>query len=172
MRILIAYGTTEGQTRKIVQAVASQIGEMGHDAVLYDTAKPRSDLHVASFDKIIVAGSVHEHRHQENVEIFVIANRENMRGKPALFISVSLAAAFPDGLADARSYVDGFIESTGWQPDQSLLIAGAVRHGEYGYYKEQILEHRVLKGRTIDDPASDHEFTDWESLSGAIDEFV
>ena len=38
MRILIAYGTSEGQTRKIANKVAARMHELGHDAHLFDTA--------------------------------------------------------------------------------------------------------------------------------------
>ena len=38
MRILIAYGTSEGQTRKIANTVAARVHELGHDAHLFDTA--------------------------------------------------------------------------------------------------------------------------------------
>ena len=139
---------------------------------MFDTSGYLGDLQPGSFDKIIVAGSVHENRHQEDTEFFVVANLGPLQSRDTLFISVSLAAAFDDGALDAQSYVDEFIEKTGWRPDQSLKVAGAVRHGEYGYYKEQVLKHHVLGERPIEDPQSDHEFTDWKSLAKSIDGFV
>jgi menaquinone-dependent protoporphyrinogen oxidase len=172
MRVLIAYGTTEGQTRKIAKAVAAQIGALDHDVELFDTSGLLGELRPESFDRIIVAGSVHEQQHQETLEIFVIANLKKLQAKPTLFISVSLAAAFDNGLSDAQGYVESFVKDVGWQPGQTLLVAGAVRHGEYGYYREQILEHVVLEGRDLDDPQKDHEFTDWKSLAEAIGVFV
>jgi menaquinone-dependent protoporphyrinogen oxidase len=172
MKVLIAYGTTEGQTRKIAEAVAAQISELGHDFELFDTSGLKGDLHPESFDKIIIAGSVHEQQHQMAVEIFVAVNLKKLQTKPTMFLSVSLAAAFEDGLADAQGYVDSFFGNVGWRPAQSLLVAGAVRHGEYGYYKEQILKHVVLEDRNLDDPESDHEFTDWKLLAKAIVEFI
>ncbi len=172
MKILIAYGTTEGQTRKIVEAVAEQIGALGHAIELFDTSGLPAGLHPESFDKIIIAASVHEERHQDAVEIFVMANIEKLQAKQTLFLSVSLAAAFEGQSADAQGYVDRFVEAVGWRPTRSLLVAGALRHGEYGYYKEQILKHVVLEDRNLEDPESDHEFTDWESLAKAIAEFV
>ena len=172
MNVLIAYGTTEGQTRKIVKAIAEQISELGHEVELLDTYARQVNLHPEPFDRIIVAGSVHDERHQKAVEIFVMANLAVLQLKTTMFISVSLAAAFENGLADAQGYVDSFIENMGWQPKQVLLVAGAVRHGKYGYYKDQILEHIVLKNRNLENPEIDHEFTDWSVLARAIDGFV
>lgn len=41
MKVLIAYATTEGQTRKISQAIADQVVELGHQVELLDTARKR-----------------------------------------------------------------------------------------------------------------------------------
>jgi menaquinone-dependent protoporphyrinogen oxidase len=172
MRILIAYGSTEGQTRKIVQAMSSQIGGLGHDVESFDTSGIPRDLHVEAFDRIIVAGSVHERRHQKSVEVFALAHSEVLRAKPTMFVSVSLAAAFEDSLADARGYVDSFFREVGWQPGQTLLVAGALHHGEYDYFSEQILEHIVLKDKDVAHPEEDREFTDWQALAKATEAFV
>jgi menaquinone-dependent protoporphyrinogen oxidase len=75
-------------------------------------------------------------------------------------------------MMEAGNYVDAFLASTGWKPTQSLLVAGALRYAEYDYFKEQIIEHVVLKGCKARGPNGDHEFTDWASLSRAIDSFV
>ncbi|NNE24855.1 MAG: protoporphyrinogen oxidase [Rhizobiales bacterium] len=168
----MAFGTTEGQTGKIAEAIASQVRGMGHEVEVFDTTGLQGDLNPELCDKIIVAASVHEQGHQESVEVFVAANRKTLQAKPTMFVSVSLAAAFEGGMADAQGYADAFFDDLDWRPSQSLLIAGAVRHGAYGYYKEHILEHVVLQDRELDNPESDHEFTDWTFLARAIKEFV
>ena len=139
MKILVAYGTSEGQTRKIAEAVAARVNELRHDAHLYDTAGNPAGLHADSYDKIIVAGSVHQQRHQESVEVFVTAKLAELQKRPTLFLSVSLSAAFSEGMPEAQSYLDAFLKGTGWKPTQSLLVAGALRYAEYDYFKEQII---------------------------------
>ncbi len=172
MRTLVAFGTSEGQTRKIAAFIAKHVHERGHDVQLFDTAGSAGDLHVGSWNKIIVAGSVHQQRHQELVEIFVAAKRSELQAKPTLFLSVSLSAAFAEGMQDAQGYVSAFLRDTGWQPTRCLLVAGALRYAEYDYFKEQIIEHVVMKDRRLCEPKGDHEFTDWLSLSRAVDEFL
>jgi menaquinone-dependent protoporphyrinogen oxidase len=171
MRILIAYGTSEGQTRKIAKTIAARLHELGHDVHLFDAAS-FEDLHVGSYDKIIVAGSVHQQRHQESVEVFVMANLAELQKRPTFFLSVSLSAAFPDGMSEAQSYVNAFLVNTGWKPTQSLLIAGALRYDEYDYFKAQIIEHVVLKCREVEGAKGDYEFTDWDCLSRAVESFA
>lgn len=172
MKVLIAFGTAEGQTRKIAEAVAARVRELGHDARLFDTASSPKVLHMDSYDKIVVAGSVHQQRHQESLEEFVMARISELQKKPTLFLSVSLSAAFAEGMTEARSYVESFLAGTGWKPTQSALVAGALRHAEYDYFKEQIIEHIVLKGRMAETPVQDCEFTDWAALSRVIDSFI
>jgi menaquinone-dependent protoporphyrinogen oxidase len=172
MRILVAFGTSEGQTRKIAEAVVAHVHDLGHDAQLFDTAGNPADLHVDSYDKIVVAGSVHQQRHQESVEDFVTAKLADLRERPTLFLSVSLSAAFPEGLTEAQSYVDAFLAGTGWKPAQTLLVAGALQYTGYDYFQEQVIEHIVLKGHKVEGPKGDLEFTDWASLSRVIDSFV
>jgi len=172
MKILIAYGSTEGQTKKIAVSIADTIRGMGHEAALLDTSNLQSDIKADAFDKIILAASVHEERHQESIEVFVLGNIHILKSKPTLFLSVSLAAAFDNGADDAQRYIDIFAENVGWKPETCVPVAGAIKHDEYGHYREQVLAHVVLKGRELDDPDADYEFTDWDDLRNRVDAFV
>lgn len=172
MKVLIAYATTEGQTRKISQAIADQVAELGHEVELLDAARKRRDVHTDEFDAFIVAASVHQDRHQDEIEVFAMASLAALKAKPGIFISVSLAAAFEEKAADANRYIADFIERTGWTPDQTLAVAGAVRSEEYDYFQQQILEHVILKDRDELRPEESQEFTDWDGLAASVKEFL
>jgi menaquinone-dependent protoporphyrinogen oxidase len=172
VKILIVYATTEGQTQIIAERVAAQMRESGHDPELYDAARRPGDLDISAFDKIIVAGSVHQRRHQRQLEIFVLSNVAQLKTKQTLFLSVSLSAAFDDGKAEAQGYVDEFFAYTGWQASQALPVAGALRYDEYDFFMEQIVEHVVLKDREVTGPPGDHEFTDWAALFRSVEAFL
>ena len=92
MNVLIVYGTTEGQTRKIAEWIENHIRQCGHDAELRDSAAVASGLALERFDAFIVAASVHHEYHQESVRDFVMAHRQVLDAKPSAFISVSLSA--------------------------------------------------------------------------------
>ncbi len=172
MKVLMAYATTEGQTRKIAQAIADQIVELGHEVELLDTARKRRDVHIDDFDAFIVAASVHQDRHQNEIEVFATASREVLTAKPGMFMSVSLAAAFEEKAADAAGYISDFSTRTGWTPDQSLAVAGAVRSDEYDYFQQQILEHIILKDQEDFRPDEAQEFTDWTGLASSVKAFL
>ena len=171
MNILIVYGTTEGQTRKIAEWTATRIHDGGHQVQLRDSAAV-ADSDFETFKAFIVAASVHQQHHQETITDFVIAHRELLNARPSAFISVSLSAVLDGGQTDAQKYVDGFISITGWQPRMTLLLGGALRSTEYDYFQEQIVKFIVLKDRSATSPARNHEFTDWNALADFVDRFL
>lgn len=66
MKVLISYASTEGQTRKIAERMASLARERGHEVQLYDTASLEDVPNVDAFDAVIVTASVHEEVHQDS----------------------------------------------------------------------------------------------------------
>ena len=90
MDVLIVYGTTEGQTRKIAEWTATHIRERGHHAELRDSGVPMSDLDFETFNAFIIAASVHQQYHQETVTDFVIAHHKLLNAKPSSYPSVCL----------------------------------------------------------------------------------
>ena len=146
MNVLIIYGTTEGQTRKIAEWRAARVRERGYQAELYDSAAPVSDLDLETYDAFIIAASVHQERHQETVINFLTAHLEVLDAKPSAFISVSLSAVLSErGGIEAQKYVDRLFTMTGWRPRTTLLLGGALRFTEFDYFQEQIVKFIVMK---------------------------
>ena len=172
MNILIVYGTTEGQTRKIAEWTATHARERGHQVELRDSAAPISDLSLKTFHAFIIAASVHQKHHQETITNFVIAHHELLNAKPSAFISVSLSAVLEEGRTEAQKYVDRFTAMTEFHPHMTLLLGGALRFTEYDYFQEQIVKFIVMKRGGIPTRERDHEFTDWDTLAGFIYGFL
>jgi menaquinone-dependent protoporphyrinogen oxidase len=172
MRALIVYGTTEGQTHKIAERIASRIRELGHEAQLHDSSALLDSLQIGVFEAIIIAASVHQQLHQETITGFAIAHREQLKAKPTAFVSVSLSAALESDHLEAQKYVDRFVAETGWRPTKTLLLAGALRYTGYDYFMQQIVKYIVMKGGGSADTERDYEFTDWEALSKFVDSYL
>ena len=75
LNVLVVYGTTEGQTRKIAEWTAAYIRECGYQATLRNSAALASDSDLESFHAFIIAASVHQQQHQETITAFVIASQ-------------------------------------------------------------------------------------------------
>ena len=116
MNVLIVYGTTDGQTRKIAEWTATHVRKLEHKVELRDSTSPGYDSDLVTFDAFIIAASVHQKRHQDTIINFAIAHHELLSARPSAFISVSLSAVLEDERKEAQKYVDHFVSVTGWQP--------------------------------------------------------
>lgn len=172
MTILIVYGTTEGQTRKIAEWTAKHARARGHQVELHDSAALASTLDLKAFHAFIIAASVHQEQHQETITNFVFAHHELLNARPSAFISVSLSAVLEETKPEAQKYLDRFVSATGWRPRMTLLLGGALRFTEYDYFQEQIVKFIVMKRGATANTGRDREFTDWNALAGFVDEFL
>jgi menaquinone-dependent protoporphyrinogen oxidase len=172
-RILIVYGSTEGQTRKIVRRVAEMARGHGCEAVVLDSATNPPPVG-GRYDAVIVAGSIHAGRHQKSLVAFVQRNRDMLRGVPNAFVSVSLTAAHSDAPAQAaaQACVDRFVRETQWHPRVTWLTAGALMYSRYGFFKKRMMRWIAKKNGGDTDTSRDYEYTDWERLERQVDDFL
>ena len=172
MHVFVLYASLEGQTGKIARFIVERAEAAGLEVTLADIGAPMVDVNLSGADAVILAAPVHERRHPQTFEVFVRASREALEARPALVISVSLKAAFESGRAEAEEYLSEMLMRTGFEPERSLLVAGAVRAGAYDYFQTQVLRHVVLDGQDVDPTHGPREFTDWDRLASDIDGFL
>ncbi|TVP73546.1 MAG: protoporphyrinogen oxidase [Rhodobacteraceae bacterium] len=172
MEIVVLFGTVEGQTRKIVNAVAEQARALGHGVTMIDTSDKRAEVSLSDADCVILAAPVHERRHPAAFEATLTAVRTALTSRPSLMLSVSLKAAFADGLEEAQDYLTEMQMRTGFQPTQQALVAGAVRPGSYDYYQSQVVRHVAMAGHEVDLDQGMREFTDWRALARVVAAFL
>jgi menaquinone-dependent protoporphyrinogen oxidase len=173
MNVLIAFGSTEGQTRKIARHIETKLTAEGHAVTVMDCGETSKTPALSRFGAVIVAGSVHNKRHQDSVNSFAFVERAHLEAMPGAFISVSLSIIAKDGEAEARQYVDDFIAETGWTPKATHLAAGAVRYLEYDFFKEFTVKQLVLEGEAVPDKGTGNpEYTDWAALDAFVGSFL
>lgn len=171
MSVLVAFATVEGQTGKIAEFVADVARERGLDVDLLDVSELTESASFDGVDKVVLAAPVHERRHPKPFEVFVTANAKELKSCNTLMLSISLSAAFPEGMEEAEEYLVEMEMRTGLQPDAELLVAGAVRHLSYDYYATQVLRYIVLRDRDFDPSEGDREFTDWDAVRETLEKF-
>lgn len=171
MHVSIVYATVEGQTGKIARFLTEKASDLGHDVTLVDVDDP-SEISLANSDAVILGASVHQRRHPRTFEAFLMAQNDELAQKKTLLFSVSLNAAFAEGLEEAQEYVTEMKMRTKFEPDSTLLVPGAVRLGEYDYFALQVVRHVVLRDRDYDVQEGTHEFTDWDVLANRVDQFL
>jgi menaquinone-dependent protoporphyrinogen oxidase len=172
--VLVVYGTTEGQTRKIAEFVADALKRRGVKVELVDSASEAAAQVQPVFSAAIVCGSIHQHRYQASLLRFVKQNRDWLVGLPAAFVCVSLASLLQDGQSaeEQRAIEQAFHKQTGWTPAITRHVAGALRHPEHDYLKRLIMR-LVARHQGVDvDTSRDREYTDWDDLARFVDEFL
>lgn len=180
-RILIAYATQEGQTARIVSALARQLESAGHSVQVTDLRERRDEPDPRAFDGILLAASVHAGRHAHRAKRFVKRHRAALEARCTAFVSVSMSAAAttPAGLEQAQTQLQDFLDATAWSPTLCETMAGALRYSQLSLAKRLVI--RVL-GRLFrrelnrlgwpPDLTRDQEFTDWDAVRRCGERFL
>jgi menaquinone-dependent protoporphyrinogen oxidase len=170
-KILIGYGTTEGQTARIAARLADMIRSHGVEVRIMDL-KRSLDADLDTYDAVIIGGSIHMGKHEDYVCDFVRQNRAALERLPAAFFSVSLAAH--GDMANAEAYVANFEQETGWRPSQVGFFSGALLYRQYGFLKRSMMKRivRSKPGSLSTDTSRDHEYTDWDVVERFAEDFV
>jgi menaquinone-dependent protoporphyrinogen oxidase len=173
MNILILYGTTEGQTRKVAGFVGERIRSHGCTTTIMNAADTEAGyLKLREFDGVIIAASLHLGFYQPAVEEFVRARHDTLNGMRTAFLSVSLAAASkdPDDRKGMESCLQRFLMATSWKPGAVHHVVGAFRYTQYDFFKRWGMK-LIARERGID-ASQDLELTDWIELASITDAYV
>jgi menaquinone-dependent protoporphyrinogen oxidase len=173
-RILIAYGTTDGHTRKVISHIAGRLREQGHEALAFDTAAVPRRFDASKIGVFILAGSVRWNRLQRSLVEFVLENASVLRHAPSVLIPVCFAA-HSDSEAAQRALgavIDAFAKKTGWTPDRVIPVSGALPYSQFGFFTRVLMKRLSGKYGYPSDTSVDHEFEEWDRLDAAVDSFV
>jgi menaquinone-dependent protoporphyrinogen oxidase len=172
--VLVVYGTTEGQTRKIAEFIGNAARAHGVDVEIVDSAAVDATRAQPVHAAAIVCGSLHQHNYQSSLVHFVRHHRAWLTGMPTAFVSVSLTAALKDERSrdELRKIAEAFFSETGWLPRVTLHVAGALRYTQYDFLKRLIMKLIARQQGGDTDTSRDHEYTDWDALTRFVDEFL
>ncbi|WP_367751949.1 menaquinone-dependent protoporphyrinogen IX dehydrogenase [Flavobacterium sp. WC2430] len=172
MKLLIIYGTTEGQTRRIAHYMEVLLQNNGHQVTIADTTvNPPSP---EGYDAILIGSSIHMHKYQSAVKHYIKKYLAELNQIPSAFFSVSLAVA--SGLEEENQEVqkitNDFLQQTGWKPMLTTQIAGALKYTEYDYFKRLIMKMISKKQGGATDTSQDYEYTNWDEVNKFTNQFI
>jgi menaquinone-dependent protoporphyrinogen oxidase len=165
-RVLVVYASNHGQTEKIAARLSDILAESGLGVTMVKARELPSAVPLHAYEAVIVGASVHFNRHQRAIEQFVRRNAAALNRMPSAFFSVSGAAAGHDAgdrVAAAR-YMEQFLAETGWHPNRSIAVAGAVRYTHYNPILRWVMRRISAKAGHSTDTSRDHEYTDWTQV--------
>lgn len=175
MNLLLIYGTTEGQTRKVAAFVADHLAARGHKVRVVSVGdSTAADIDPRAFDAVIIAASIHRGCYQPAVLRFLEQHPAALRARPGALLSVSLAAAghAPDDVQGREACVARLSQLTGWTPLMIHHVAGAFRYTAYSPLKRWAMKYIAYRKGGPTDTSRDHELTDWADLTRFVDAFL
>src|SRR5829696_5162435 len=161
-RVLIPYGTTEGQTASISEYIAEVVRDHGHEADMLDIKELPGAFALGDYKAVIVGAPIHMGEHEEYVRDFIERNREDLEEMPSAFFSVSLAAQedTEEARTQTRKYVEKFCRGDG-------LVSRHGRHlrrcaAVHAVRVRKALPHEeVSRDKGSADTSHHYEYTDW-----------
>ena len=171
---LVVYGTEEGQTADVATRITEVIEDRTHDVTTVDVESISDDTSVETFDAALIGSSIHVGKHNEEIRSFVTAQQEALRTRPTGFFQLSLSSAVDDEnrRAEAATYMEEFLEETGWSPDRIGLFGGALRYSKYGFLKRLMMKQIAKKATGDVDTSRDYEYTDWGEVEAFAADFA
>jgi menaquinone-dependent protoporphyrinogen oxidase len=163
-KILIAYSTTDGHTRKICERIKQAIEARAHEVSLaFINDEP--DIEIDAFDSIVIGASIRYGKHRPQVYEFIRKNRQILDSKPTAFFSVNVVARKPEkNSPDTNPYLRKFLRQLSWKPQVSAVFAGKINYPIYNFWDRQVIRFIMWITNGPTDPQAVVEFTDWTKV--------
>lgn len=171
-RMLVLYGTTDGQTRKVALHLGIALRHAGVDADVI-MASPTA-AGPEGYAGVIVAASLIAGKYQRNVRAWLSRHAPALRGKPTAFVSVCMMVrdTRPETQRRLQGIMRDFVDSCGWMPSHLKPVAGALAYTRYGWLKRWLVKNMAARTGGPTDTTRDHEFTDWDDVRAFAEKFA
>lgn len=172
-KVLIVYGTTEGQTEKIVGTLVRGLRAKGHTVDSYPASSAPSGSGLALYDGIIVGSSVHKGRFNKIFEKWSRQNSAALGSRTSAFFSVCLGILekTQKALGEERKIVEDYYSRTDFTPKMDAIFAGALKYSKYGWLTKQMMKWIVKRAGQETDTSRDYEYTDWAEVEAFSNRF-
>jgi menaquinone-dependent protoporphyrinogen oxidase len=163
----VFFATSEGQTLRIAERLASLLHGYGFDSRPIDVAGP--DAEAIDWTRVrgaLVGASLHLGRHQKAADRFVRTNWMRLNRVPSAFFSVSMAAASKneEEVVAAAKLARDFPETRGWRPVIVTSLAGRLAYLQYNFLIRFIMKRISKKEGGPTDTSRNYEMTDWTQV--------
>lgn len=173
-RLLLLYGTTDGQTAKIMKFLDAELRGLGAGVTLVEADGGPAPAELSEYDGVIVAGSIHAGGFQRRLIRWVRHHREALNARPHIFLAVCLSVLQQDPAVhrELERILTRFVRATGWRPRAMKAVAGALSYSRYGFLRRWVMRRIARKAGGGTDVSRDYEYTDWEELRRLATNFL
>ena len=171
MKILIIYGSLEGQTGKIARFMENLLQKDSHEVILAN-ANDHPPVPNA-FDALLIGSSIHFNSYNPLIKRYVNDNIEELNRRVAGFFSVSMAIVsnLQEKHQEVNQLTQQFLTDTGWHADNVWHIEGALKFTKYDYLKKIMMRSIAQNDIGPIDINKDYEYTDWKKVKDHVSQF-
>ena len=163
MKSLIIYSSTDGQTKKICEAIRENFNNKEFIEIL-----PLEDafhLNINNYDQIILGASIRYGNYKSNLFKFIKYNIKILETKKNAFFSVNVVARKKEkNTPDTNPYIKKFLKKTDWRPNKIEVFAGKVDYPNYNFFNKLVIRFIMFITKGPTDISHSYEFTDWAKV--------
>ena len=165
-RILIAYSTTDGQTKLICEKIKSILDDAFRvDLQSIQNIKENFEVLNQSFEHVIVGASIRYGKHSYDVYDFIKKNIDFLESSSNAFFSVNVVARKSEkNTPETNPYIKKFLKKTEWLPDKLGVFAGKIDFPNYGFIDKNIIKLIMWITNGPTDTSKSYDFTDWKEV--------
>lgn len=162
---LLLYGSREGQTRRIAEAIAEVLQEAGRSVELCSLDQPGIPDALARSARVVIGASIHYGHLPKALYALIAAESVALAARPNAFFCVNLTARKPGkDTPQGSAYMRTFLKRSTWQPQRLAVFAGALRYPQYTWYDRMMIRFIMWLTGGPTDPGQEVEFTDWQKI--------
>ncbi len=170
MKYLIIYSTTDGQTKKICEAIKeNSINKNSCEIISLEEATNKK---IDEYEKIIIGASIRYGRHNSSVYKFIENHKNILEEKKSAFFSVNVVARKPDkNTPETNPYIIKFLKKSSWQPKKLGVFAGKIDYPKLGLLNKNVIRLIMFITNGPTNVNNTYEFTDWQKVKKFAREF-
>lgn len=163
-KILFLYSTREGQTKKILEKIASSFN--GYECEFMNIHDMPS-IQFEQYEKILVGASIRYGHLNKKLYQFIQTHMVELSQAKSAFICVNLTARKENEGKDTPEgsvYIQTFLKKSPWQPKLIGVFAGALRYPRYRLFDRLMIKliMKMTGGET--DTTKEVEYTNWNKV--------
>lgn len=166
-KILIVYGTSQGQTAKVAIRIKEVLAANGHSVDLFDVRKVPSSVMPRNFDAVLIGASVHVGGYQRDLKKWVKGHSIELKSVTSGFFSVCLGVLQKEASVqqEITKILEDFFKASLWQPQVRAVFAGALAYSKYNFLVKWWMKRIAEKSGGETDTTRDYEYTDWAAVN-------
>lgn len=166
-KILVVFGSTQGQTCKIAHRLSDSLIQEGHSVDVFDAHKISEMIRPENYEAVLVGASIHVGDYQREIKKWVKAHAQGLNSVPSAFFSVCLGVLQNDQKVklELEKIVENFLKANNWHPKVKTAFAGGLAYSKYNVFLKWWMKRISKKSGGDTDTSHDYEYTDWNAVS-------